>query len=263
GYIKVDGIKIKNSAVDPIFPNTTVTDILNYSLNTGVVWTLKQMGGGEVNDKARQMLYDYYHDNFRLGRVTGIEQAGEQAGIVYKPNEGYGRNVRYANMTFGQAMDVTMIQFASAFAAEINGGTYYQPSVVAGWLNDDGSVDAKPPKSLGQAISREDSLTMRKLIHNATMAGTFGPVEPDGYYIGGKTGTAQKIDPKTGKYSMKYNETTGSYVGFGGTDKPRYVIMVRVMDPNIPGYAGTEAAAPIFNDISNWMINYLRLPPNK
>ncbi|HET6622550.1 MAG TPA: penicillin-binding protein 2 [Candidatus Saccharimonadales bacterium] len=261
--IQVDGETINNSAVDPRIPDATVTDILHYSLNTGVVWTLKQMGGGEVNDKARQTLYNYYHDNFRLGRVTGIEQAGEQAGIIYKPNEGFGRNVRYANMTFGQAMSVTMIQFAAAFSAEINGGTYYQPSVVAGWLEDDGTLKPKPAKSLGQSISRKDSLTMRRLIHKATMAGTFGSVAPDGYNIGGKTGTAQKIDPETGKYSMEYNQTTGSYVGFGGTDTPRYVIMVRVMDPNIPGYAGTEAAAPIFNDISNWMINYLRLPPNK
>lgn len=263
GYTMVDGVRINNSIDDPIFPNTTVTDILHYSLNTGVVWTLKQMGGGEVNDKARRTLYDYFHDHFRLGRVTGIEQAGEQAGVIYTPDEGYGQNVRYANMTFGQALDVTMIQFAAAFSSEVNGGTYYQPSVVAGWLNDDGSVTPKPAKSLGHSISRTDSLIMRKLIHNATMASIFGPKEPKGYYIGGKTGTAQKIDPKTGKYSMAYNETTGSYVGFGGTDQPRYVIMVRVMDPDIPGYAGTEAAEPIFSDISNWMINYLRLPPNK
>ncbi len=80
-----------------------------------------------------------------------------------------------------------------------------------------------------------------------------------GYNIGGKTGTSQTIDPATGKYSD--TNTVGTYLGFGGDEKPRYVIMVRVDDSKLAGYSGSAAAAPIFGDISNWMIDYYNIKP--
>ena len=80
-----------------------------------------------------------------------------------------------------------------------------------------------------------------------------------GYYTGGKTGTAQVYDPKTGNYSE--TETIGSYLGFGGQDKPRYVIMVRVDDARNGGFSGSAAAAPIFTELSNWMLDYLQIQP--
>ena len=80
--------------------------------------------------------------------------------------------------------------------------------------------------------------------------------------IGGKTGTSQVIDPKTGKYSDQ--NSIGSYLGFGGVDTPRYVIMVKVEDSKLTGgYEGTTAAGPIFNDVSNWMLKYLQLQPKR
>ena len=90
--------------------------------------------------------------------------------------------------------------------------------------------------------------------------GFFGDVDPEGYTVGGKTGTTQVIDPETGKYSD--TDEIGSYLGFGGTDTPEYVIMVRVDNPKVgSGYAGTVAAGPIFNELSNWMLKYLEIPP--
>ena len=77
--------------------------------------------------------------------------------------------------------------------------------------------------------------------------------------IGGKTGTSQVIDRTTGEYSSE--NSIGSYLGFGGVDSPRYVIMVKVDDAKIGGYEGTTAAGPIFNDMNSWMIDYLRLQP--
>ncbi len=77
--------------------------------------------------------------------------------------------------------------------------------------------------------------------------------------IGGKTGTAKVLDEKTGEYSDE--REVGSFIGFGGSDKPKYVIMTKVEEPQIPGYAGTVAAAPIFAAISNWLIDYYQLPP--
>lgn len=261
GLVRVDDTTIRNVEEDPIDPAATMVDILRYSLNTGVVYTLQQMGGGSVNKQARDTLYKYFHENYRFGKLTGIEQAGESAGTIIGPSEGDGLNVRYANMTFGQGMDVTMIQTASAFSAMINGGTYYQPHVVGGTLQPDGSVQKKQPVVLHEnTLSPEASAQTKQMIYEGRHKGFFGRYDRDGYMIGGKTGTSQVIDPKTGKYSDE--NSVGTYLGFGATETPSYVIMVRVDDSKLrSGYEGTTAAGPIFNDLNNWMIDYLQIPP--
>ena len=261
GMINVDGTIIRNVEEDPIFPNTSMTDVLQYSLNTGVVYVLERMGGGSVNQKARQQLYDYYTNRYRFNKLTGIEQAGEANSIMVGPNEGQGRNVRYANMMFGQGMNITMIQTAAAFSAAMNGGTYYQPTMVQGVMKADGTVTEQAPKVVQTGVlSPESSATLREMTYQGRHRGFFGDVDPEGYTVGGKTGTTQVIDPETGKYSD--TDEIGSYLGFGGTDTPEYVIMVRVDNPKVgSGYAGTVAAGPIFNELSNWMLKYLEIPP--
>jgi cell division protein FtsI/penicillin-binding protein 2 len=220
------------------------------------------MGGGSINRTARDTLYRYFHDQYRFGQLTGIEQAGENAGIVIAPDQAEGNNVRYANMAFGQGMDVTMIQTVSAFSAEINGGTYYQPRLVAGVRTDDGAVTAKEPVVVKEnVISKTSSDQARELIWQGRKTGFLGKNDRDGYMIGGKTGTSQVIDPKTGEYSDA--NSIGSYLGFGGVNRPEYVIMVKVDDAKIGGYQGTTAAAPIFNDLNNWMLDYLKLQPKR
>lgn len=263
GSVKVDDTTISNVEEDPIFPNTSMTDVLHYSLNTGVVYVLQQMGNGSVNQKARETLDDYFENHYRFGKLTGIEQAGEGEGTIIGANEGYGRNVRYANMTFGQGMDVTMIQTTAAFSAAINGGTYYQPHLVDGALQTDGTIKTEKPKIEETNVLKPDiSAQLQEMIYQGRKQGFFGNADPAGYRVGGKTGTSQIIDPKTGKYSDK--NSVGSYLGFGGVDQPKYVIMVRVLDSKATGgYEGTTAAGPIFNTMSNWMLQYLQLRPKQ
>lgn len=261
GQVQVDDTTIKNVEEDPIYPNTSMTDVLQYSLNTGVVYILEQMGGGTVNKAAREKLHQYFVDRYRFGRPTGIEQAGEAKGIIIGANEGDGKNVRYANMTFGQGMNVTMIQTAAAFSATVNGGTYYQPHVVKGTRDETGDIKANAPTVVASnVLSPKTSADLTEMIYQGRHKGFFGKFDPAGYRVGGKTGTSQVIDPKTGKYSD--DNSIGSYLGFGGSDSPRYVIMVRVEDSKLKsGYAGTVAAGPIFNELSNWMLSYLEIKP--
>ena len=258
GVVYVDGEDFRNVEEDPINPAATMTDILRYSLNTGVIYVLQQMGGGQVNRQARETFYDYLVNHYRFSKLTGIDLAGEQPGVV---NRG-GNNVDYAAMTFGQGMDVTMIQSASAFSAAINGGTYYKPHVVKGSLDGSDVRENKPEVVATNVLSAKTSAELRDMIWQGRKQGFFGKFDPDGYKVGGKTGTSQVIDPKTGKYSD--DNSIGSYLGFGGVDTPRYVIMVRVEDSKLTGgYEGTTAAGPIFNDVSNWMLNYLQLQPKR
>jgi len=258
GFVQVEDRRIKNAGGGGGV--RTMTDVITHSVNTGAVYALEQLGGGEINKNARSTLYDYFHNKYGFGNATGLAQANEAAGLIYGPNEPEGNNVRYANMTFGQGMTVTMMQMAAAVSSIVNGGDYYQPYLVSSVEHSDGSVVASQPNAIRSSIiSREASKAIREMMQTVVSNGGGLVAQRKGYTIGGKTGTAQVLDEETGEYSN--TREIGSFVGFGGTTTPEYVIMTRVDEPQIPGYAGTVAAAPIFADISNFMIDYYQLPP--
>ena len=262
GSVKVDDAVIKN-VLQNVNGNRNMTEIFQYSLNTGVVHILERLGGGSLNPQARQKLFGYFTGHFLLGEKTGIEQSGELAGEIVSPDIGEGNNVRYANMTFGQGMDTTMIQLTSAYSAMVNGGVYYKPHIVDGYLDTDGTISKKASQVVKSDVIRpEISRQLNDMMHEARIKSLPGK-DRAGYFVGGKTGTAQVIDPKTGRYSDK--NAIGSYLGFGGNSNttPRYVIMVRVTDAQVGDavYVGGEAAAPIFANISNWLLDYLQVQP--
>lgn len=260
GSVRIDDATIKN--VDQaVGGSRSMTDILKYSLNTGVVHILSELGGGNINAQARERLYGYFTDRYGFGDVTGVEQGGEGTGSIYGPRTVQGNNVRYSNMAFGQGMGVTMVQVASAFSSVINGGNYYTPHMTEGTLEADGSVRSKKIKPqrtgvVNQATSNAILEMTRTALRETSVVSHL--IRP-GYNVGGKTGTSQTIDPTTGKYTD--TTTVGSYLGYGGDSKPRYVIMVRVDDPHTAGFSGAAAAAPIFADISNWMLDYYAIKP--
>lgn len=263
GCSSVDGTKICNVESDPRSARASMTDTLEYSLNTGVMYVLSQMGGGTINRTADNKLYDYFHNHYRFGYVTGIEQTGEGAGIIVSPADSQAPNVKYANMTFGQGITVTMLQMTAAFSAAINGGTYYKPTLVDGSIDGNGNeVNQTQPKVVEKnVLSPTTSSQLNEMIYQGRKLGFFGNVDPAGFRVGGKTGTAQVIDPKTGAYTN--DNSIGTYIGFGGNSTAHYVIMSYVKDSHIGGYAGTTAAGPIFNDMSNWLLGYLRISPNQ
>ncbi|MBP9738278.1 penicillin-binding protein 2 [Candidatus Saccharibacteria bacterium] len=260
GSVKVADATIKNVAQEAN-GSRTMTDVLKYSLNTGVVHVLSQLGGGSINQQARTTLYDYFTGKYGFGTVTGLEQAGEASGSIFGPNTEQGNNVRYSNMAFGHGMDVTMVQTAAAFSSVVNGGKYFQPHIVEGTLGSNGEVESKIPKPLrdnvvNQTTSDQITEMTRTALRESPAVARFVRA---GYNVGGKTGTSQTIDASTGKYTDK--NTIGSYLGFGGDTKPRYVIMVRVDDSQVGEYAGSASAAPIFGELSNWLIDYYNIKP--
>lgn len=260
GSTKVADATIKNLNND-LLGNVTMMNALRYSYNTGMIQILRLLGGeNDINQKSKDIFYNYLADRFLLGSKTGVQLAGESNGEVISPSHEQGGPVRYANMTFGQGLTMTMLQSVSTFSALINGGTYYQPQIISGFLKNDGTVTPNEPVVKKQGvISGEASSTLKAMIHDIRLGGFLGKADKGGYTIGGKTGTAQVYDPKTGLYSK--TNTIGGYLGFGGQNEPEYVIMVRVDDSNLGDFAGTQAAAPIFTDISNWLIDYLKIKP--
>lgn len=266
-YYNTDSIKVEDRTIKNTYQGLTGTltmqQVLNNSLNTGTVTLAQRLGDGRsVNRQARDTMYEYYHNRFGLGTITGIEFPNEVAGSVISPEEVEGNAVRYSNMTFGQGLNVTMIQVAAGFASVINDGVYYQPSVLAGTLDDDGQVKASQPSIIRESVvSAKTSATMRQMLHDARSSVSYmSDADTKGYTIGGKTGTAETL--RNGEYVK--SETVATYLGYGGTDSPEYVIMVQVSAPGKNrNLEGGLHASPIFTDISNFMIEYLHLEPKR
>lgn len=241
--------------------NITMQTALDFSLNTGMVHIARLLGDGDsITLGARSTIYEYFHDKLRLGHATGVELAGEVRGTIVPPDDPNGAAVRYSNMTFGQGLDVTMLQVVAGFSALINGGTYHAPTIVAGVVDDSGNLHrAEPTKSDSRVVKPETSKQLREMVHKGRQA-FHGNVDRSGYYIGGKTGTSQTV--RDGRYIVE--ETIGTYLGFGGAvgEPSSYVIMVQVSGKDM-NLHGNRDAMPIFTDISNWMIDYLQLQPKR
>ena len=253
-FFNIDGATVRNVEEDGGAATRSISDILRFSLNTGATWLVMQMGGGELNETGRKVWNDYLVNHYKLGSKTGIEQGFEEAGFVPDPTEGFGLNIQYANTSFGQGITATPLQMVMAVSSVVNGGTYYKPTLVAGYTDENGEYIEKQPEVVREnVVSEEVSNTLVGFMENAIDGNNFiRPVLREGYTIGGKTGTAEVAKPGGGYYDDRYN---GTYVGFVGGDKPEYVIISRVNEPKIGGYAGTTAAAPVFMSVTNMLID--------
>ena len=261
GCTRVEGETICNVLRNvPSAPTTQ--QLLTYSLNTGAVDVARKMGGGSINRSSRDKLYMYFNDRFHMAGLTGVEQAGEAAGSIISPDKQEGNAVRYANMTFGQGMTNTMIQSAAAFSAIINGGTYYKPTLVYGTKKADNSVDLQAPVVIEQnAISPEYSAQMRDMVWHSRYDNNGKSADPAGYRVGGKTGTGETIDPRTGKYTI--DRTIGSYLGYvGGKSGPEYVIMIRVDNAQGGTFGGSNDANALHGELARWLITHKGIVPN-
>ncbi len=272
GYDVIDGWKIENAEKRAsVYGTIDMKTALYWSLNTGSIKALKLLGDNpdEITKEGRERLYTYYHDKFRLGTPTGIELA-ETPGTIQDPNEGYGRDSTYAIMTFGQGLTTTMLQTAVAFNAVVNGGIWRTPTIVKGVLRDGEIVSMS---SIGGAageaaatryvedkiLSDETSATMRDLLINNRDYKVRNGIDREGYAVGGKTGTAQVV--VDGAYDNSMSTTIGSYVGFVATagEMPKYIIMTKMWGEG-QALSGAEAGY-LFDDVSNFVINYLKIKP--
>ena len=259
GYTKVGDRIIKNATgTERQVGKRTFYEALDHSLNTGSIEALRLIGGEDIPKSARRTMYDYLYNRFGLGRVTGVELY-EATGKIYSPDEDEGNAVRYSNMTFGQGMNLTMVQVAAAFSSVINGGHYYQPTILAGTMKDGNFVPEPEHAPLRDSLTPVTSATMRGMLQEVrSFNGGQGDLK--GYNIGVKTGTAETYDD-SGRYTS--DKTVVGAIGFGGSAAegalPEYVILIR-MEGNTLLW-GVSNAVPVFTDLSNFMLQYLRIEP--
>jgi stage V sporulation protein D (sporulation-specific penicillin-binding protein) len=188
GLEQISGRDIRN-AENHKFGIQSMTDVIQKSLNTGVIFVLKSLGGDptKITLAGKKVLYDYITKHFGFGVRTGIEQAGEAAGQVNQPTT---QDVNYANMTFGQGISVTMVQMASAVSAIANGGKLYQPYLVDQIQKPDGTTVTNQPKLVnGHVISPQAASDISTMMEQVVLHGSGYMTKIKGYRVAGKTGT--------------------------------------------------------------------------
>jgi len=261
-FVRVDDFTIRNAGAS-VQKTRNMTEVITKSVNTGMVYVLKALDGDDstISSADKQKLYEFYSGKLRLNQLSGIELAGEAVGILTEPDES--SDARYANMTFGQGVSATLLQTLAAEAAVINGGTYYQPTIIKKTVNANGVVESNQPTVLDDnVISTAASDQIRAMMETVVTDGGGIWARRNGYSVGGKTGSAQVADTEAGGYIE--GAEIGSFVGFGADDEPQYIALVSIEQPQrtLTPFAGSGAAAPVFADISNWLIDYYGYQPS-
>ncbi|MGA8367094.1 MAG: penicillin-binding transpeptidase domain-containing protein [Candidatus Acidiferrales bacterium] len=223
----------------------SVREILEHSSDVGAIKIALQLGA--------QKFYDTIV-SFGIGQPTGIELPGENRGLL-RPVEDWSAN-SIGSLAMGQEVSVTPIQIISAISAVANGGTLYRPSIVREIQGDQPAPDPSGAQPR-QATDAKTAATMRELMEDVMIEGTGEHSQLDGYTSGGKSGTAQKIDPATGRYSR--NDYVASFVGFAPINDPAITILV-VLDSPVGQHMGAEVSAPVFKRVAEQVLAYLNVP---
>jgi cell division protein FtsI (penicillin-binding protein 3) len=226
----------------------TFTEVLQNSSNVGSIKVGMALG------KER---YYKYITAFGFGAPAGVGLSGESRGQLRPPSQWSGLSL--ATMSIGQEISVTSIQMVSAFSAIANGGRLMKPQIVRAVLDGQGrSVRTFEPEVVRQVITPETARVLTRMMTAVVHDGTGHNAAIPGYEVAGKTGTAQKLDPATRRYSRAPGVL--SFVGFVPADDPRLAMLVMLDEPKNEKW-GSEAAAPIFSAIGKEALRYLNVPP--
>ena len=223
-----------------------MTEVLERSINTGMIFVERQIG--------HEKYYEYL-SNFGFFRKTGVDMAGEA--VSGNENLKSMRDINFATCSFGQGISITPLRLAVAYSVLANGGNVMKPYIVEKIVRADGTVkETKPEIEYPNVISPETAATVRQMLNAVTESGYSQYARVKGYFVGGKTGTAQQPGP--GGYTKK---TWHTFAGIAPIYNPKYVIIIKLDNP-----AASEAsasAAPIFAKLGEYALNYAHVPTER
>jgi cell division protein FtsI (penicillin-binding protein 3) len=197
-----------------------------------------------------------YLQAFGFGQRTEIDLPGEGVGLVRDPKDWGRRSV--ASISIGQEIGVTPLQMVSAVAAIANDGMLMKPYVVSEIRDADNHILRQvPPQAKRRVISRETARSVTKILEGVVTDGTGTNAAIPGFRVAGKTGTAQKIDPRTGAYSA--SRFVASFAGYAPADNPQLAMIV-VIDEPLGDTQGGAVAAPVFSRVGEQVLSYLGVP---
>jgi cell division protein FtsI/penicillin-binding protein 2 len=244
GPFKIDKYTIRTWD-DKYYPDSTMTEVIQHSDNVGMVFVGQKLGMDQ---------FWHYIRDFGFGEKTNIDLQEEVEASIKDKNKW--NDVDLATAAFGQGMAVTGIQTLRAAAAIANGGKLLEPHIVKQIISGDKVINVKP-KIIRQVIKPETAKTMTEIMVNAVVKGESQWTKLPGYKIAGKTGTAQV--PIAGHYDK--DKTIASFIGFGPAEKPKFVMLVSLREPQTSPWA-SETAAPLFFKIAKEMLVYYGIQPD-
>jgi len=227
----------------------TMTQVLEKSLNLGTIFVERLLG------KER---FKSYVEKFGFGKTTNIELVPEAKGDIRplaKPGD-----IFAATASFGQGIAVTPMQLVTAYAALGNGGKLYRPYIVDEVHHSDGTMQKTKSEVVSQPISARTSRLVSAMLVTVVENGHGFQAGVSGYYVAGKTGTAQIPDFKNGGYLA--DGTIGSFAGYAPASDPKFVMLVKVDHPRTVQYA-ESSAAPVFGSMAKFLLSYLHVEPER
>ena len=247
GVLKFGTKSIHNFA-NEVYGKQTMTQVLENSINTGAVYAQQQISHKTFLD---------YLDKFGFNQKTGIDLQAEaySSNATLKNN---GPDMNFATASFGQGIEMTPLQIARGFCALANGGKLVKPYIVEKIVSGSDESYTKPEIS-EPIVSQQTISQIRSMLVNVVDKGFNGVAKIPGYYLAGKTGTAQ-IPAPGGRGYLPDNNTIQSFVGYGPAYNPQFLIMVKLDNPS----SGKSAlsAVPVFKELAQYIINYWQIPPD-
>jgi cell division protein FtsI (penicillin-binding protein 3) len=232
----------------------TLNGVLAKSSNIGTILATEQLGSSQK--KADRVLYRYMR-KFGIGRSTGLGLPGATSGLLPKPSK-WSASQQYT-IPFGQGLSLNAVQAASIYSTIANGGVRVRPSLVRGSTGPDGRYKPAPKPDERRVVSERTAKTLSRMLESVVddMEGTGTTAKIPGYRVAGKTGTANRVDPKSGRY----DGYTSSFAGFAPADKPRVTVYCAVQNPKKGSYFGSDVCGPVYKRVMKFALKSLQIPP--
>ncbi len=245
GAIQVGGVTIRDHER---FETLTFAEVMAHSSNVGAIKVGQRLG--------KSHYYDYI-SGFGFGNLTKIDLPGETPGLIRRPKDWSALSL--ASLSIGQEISVSPLQMLTAMSAIANGGNLVRPYVAKSIVAADGQVVRETaPMLIRRVISETTARTLATILKGVVTEGTGKAAAVEGFEVAGKTGTSQKVDQATGRYSR--HKVVASFVGFVPVEQPRLAIIVAIDEPSTLRWGGS-IAAPTFREIARESLKHLRKTP--
>ncbi|MFF7383838.1 penicillin-binding transpeptidase domain-containing protein [Streptomyces griseoluteus] len=232
----------------------TLNGVLAKSSNIGTILATGQLG--KTQRAANDTLYSYLRQ-FGIGRFTGLGFPGETPGIL-APAAKWSTSQQYT-IPFGQGFSINAMQAASVYSTIANGGVRVAPTLVRGTKGADGRFAPAPQPKKTRVVSEKTARTVAQMLESVVddEQGTGVKARIPGYRVAGKTGTANRVDPATGRY----HGYTSSFAGFAPADKPRVTVYCAIQNATSGSYFGGQICGPVYKQVMEFALKTLQVPP--
>lgn len=245
GSVQIGKYAIRN-AENKTYGRQTMSGVLQESINTGAIYVQRLLG----HDTFRR-----YMEQFGFGALTGIELQGEAKGDISTLKQK--SDIYPATASFGQGISVTPLQLVMAYAAVVNDGILMKPYIVDEVIKPNGFREKTQPAEVRRVIEPQAATTLKAMLVNVVREGHGKRAAVPGYYIGGKTGTAQV--PYGDRPGYDPSRNIGTFVGFGPLNKPAFVMLTKINVPRDVQFA-ESSAAPLFGELASFLLQYYQVP---